>query len=49
MRFKTPDDREHPRIKFHRLREQRWNKRAIWRYLALLIIILFLLKFLRSI
>ncbi|MCH7528036.1 MAG: hypothetical protein IID13_06975 [Candidatus Marinimicrobia bacterium] len=46
-RFRSEPDR--PRIRFHHLREQRWNKRAIWRYLALLIVIIFLLKFLRSV
>ncbi|MCK4579613.1 MAG: hypothetical protein KAU50_12545 [Candidatus Marinimicrobia bacterium] len=36
------------RIHFHRIRHKTWKKQSIWRYLALLIIILFLLKFLRS-
>ncbi len=40
-----PDQR---RIKFRQLRDQRWNKLAIWRYLILLILIILLLKFLYS-
>jgi len=40
-----PDQR---RVEFRRLRDQRWNKLAIWRYLVLLIIIILLLRFLYS-
>lgn len=33
---------------FRRLRDQRWNKYALWRYLLLLILVFLLLKFLHS-
>ncbi len=34
-------------IEFHRLRDERWNKHRLWWYLAILIIVLLLFKFLR--
>lgn len=45
-RFQIHPDQRH--IKFRRLRDQHWNKLALWRYLLLLILVLLLLKFLRS-
>ena len=44
--FRKPE--EERRIRFERIRLKRWNKHAIWKYLILLIIIIVLLKFLRS-
>ncbi len=40
-------DRDRHRIEFHRLRDKRWNKHRLWWYLAILIIVLLLFKFLR--
>lgn len=36
------------RMEFRRLRDQRWNKLAFWRYLILLILVILLLKYLLS-
>ncbi len=36
------------RVEFRRLRDQRWNKLAFWRYLILLILVILLLKYLLS-
>lgn len=55
MRF-TSDPSDRPtrsrdgqrRVEFRRLRDQRWNKLTIWRYFALLILVILLLKFLYS-
>jgi len=35
-------------MEFRRLRDQRWNKLAFWRYLILLILVILLLKYLLS-
>ncbi|MEE9465888.1 MAG: hypothetical protein V3W14_09990 [Candidatus Neomarinimicrobiota bacterium] len=48
MAARFRNDTGQRRIKFHRIRRQTRRRWAIWRYLALLIIFLFLLKFLRS-
>lgn len=40
-----PEDR---RVEFRRLRDQRWSKLAIWRYIILLILVLLLFKLLHS-
>ncbi|MEE9161514.1 MAG: hypothetical protein V3U35_00955 [Candidatus Neomarinimicrobiota bacterium] len=33
---------------FRRLRSERWSRLAVWRYLILLALVIFLLKFLSS-
>lgn len=48
VRFLSPDKPARGRIHFHRLRAERWNRQQIWRYLILLVIIMFLLKLLKS-
>ncbi len=48
VRFLSPDKPARGRTHFHRLREERWNKRQIWRYLILLVIVVLLLKLLKS-
>ena len=35
--------------RFRRLREKRWNRLAIWRYLILFVLVLIMLKLLNSI
>ncbi len=41
-------DRDRTRIEFRRLRDQRWNKYYIWRYLVLLILVILLFKLLHT-
>ncbi|MCH7521563.1 MAG: hypothetical protein IIB42_07705 [Candidatus Marinimicrobia bacterium] len=48
MRFLSPDKPVRGRIHFHRLRAKRWNKRQIWRYLILLVIIMLFFRLLKS-
>lgn len=44
--FKRPE--EERRIRFKRIRLKQWNKLTLWRYLAILVIVILLLKFLHS-
>ena len=48
VRFLSPDKPARGRIHFHRLRAERWNKRQIWRYLILLVIIVLFFRLLES-
>jgi len=48
-RRRSPGHHDQRRIEFRQLRDKRWNKFAIWRYLILLAIVILLLRYLFSV
>ena len=48
VRFQRRWERGESPTRFRRLRDKRWNRLAIWRYLILFALVLIILKMLKS-